>query len=178
MTNSYKVKMNTAQLLVKEFERRVFEESYERIYSCLNRISDQQLWVSPNEHIPPVGCLILHLTGNARQWIGSGIGKLPDKRLRSAEFLVHPDITKAELVLLLANLKQKVSDVLKSLNDEELEIPVTIQGLHETYFSVVIHVIEHFSYHTGQITTLTKWLTNNSTDFYDDDQLDDRISLN
>ena len=29
-----------------------------------------------------------------------------------------------------------------------------------------VHVIEHFSYHTGQITTLTKWLTNKDTSFY------------
>jgi uncharacterized damage-inducible protein DinB len=53
-----------------------------------------------------------------------------------------------------------------------------IQGFTVTGFSILIHVIEHFSYHTGQITTLTKWLTKQDTSFYGGIDLNQLNNLN
>jgi uncharacterized damage-inducible protein DinB len=52
------------------------------------------------------------------------------------------------------------------MSENELFISKRIQGFNTSNFSAMIHVIEHFSYHTGQITTLTKWLTNKETGYY------------
>jgi hypothetical protein len=68
------------ELVVKEFEFRVFNESYDRIYKCLSMLNDQQIWKSPNATIPPIGNLILHLSGNAQQWILAGLGDRVDIR--------------------------------------------------------------------------------------------------
>lgn len=153
-------------MLVKEFENRVFGESYQRIYKCLNLLNDEQLWSSPNGNIPSAGCLILHLCGNARQWILSGLGGAPDNRNREGEFIIQHNIRKSDFIFLLENLRIQLTNCLKELPEEEFEAYQIIQGFKVNGFSAVIHVIEHFSYHTGQITTLTKIYTNEETGYY------------
>ncbi len=170
--------MNTKSLLVKEFEERVFNESYERIYKCLSMIDEKDLWRSPNEGIPSIGNMILHLCGNARQWILSGIGGRPDNRDRDQEFIIQSKIKKSELVFLLENLKVNLRQTIREMDPKTIDKKYLIQGFDVTGFSVLVHVIEHFSYHTGQITTLTKWLTNKQTDYYGDIDLNQLNKLN
>lgn len=170
--------MNEKTRVIKEFEVRVFDESYKRIYKCLDLIKDEHLWISPQSNIPSVGCLILHLAGNARQWILSGIGGIPDNRVRSDEFKAHPNIRKSELVFLLENLKVNLKRVLNEIPDQKLGLHLKIQGFDVTIYSAIIHVLEHFSYHTGQITTLTKLFTNVETGYYSGLNLDQKNNLN
>lgn len=170
--------MNTKSLLVKEFEERVFNESYERIYKCLSMIDEKDLWRSPNEGIPSIGNMILHLCGNARQWILSGIGGRPDNRDRDQEFIIQSKIKKSELVFLLENLKVNLKQTIREMDPKTIDKKYLIQGFDVTGFSVLVHVIEHFSYHTGQITTLTKWLTNKQTDYYGNIDLNQLNKLN
>ena len=154
------------ELVVKEFDFRVFGESYERIYKCLTMIEERDLWRTPGENIPTIGNMILHLCGNARQWSLSGIGGRPDNRDRDQEFVIQTNIKKAELVFLLENMRVNLRQTLLEMSDDQLTTKYSIQGFEVTGFSVIVHVIEHFSYHTGQITTLTKWLTSKDTSYY------------
>ena len=128
-------------------------------------LTDEQLWKQPNPEIPAIGSLIMHLCGNARQWVLSGIGGLEDNRDRDSEFRQHPNIKKSELIFLLENLKMNIREELKDMKPEEVDKTFKIQGFSDTGFSVIVHVIEHFSYHTGQITTLTKLITNKKRGF-------------
>lgn len=170
--------MQTKDLLIKQFEKRVFEESYERIFKCLTLLTEEQLWHKPNSEIPAVGSLIMHLCGNARQWILSGLGNHPDNRDRDSEFESHPNIKKSELIFLLENLKVNLRQVLNDLPESELSRTRNVQGFEENGFSMVIHVLEHFSYHTGQITTLTKLATNKKTGYYEGYNLNQLNFLN
>ena len=170
--------MSVKEQIVKEFERRVFEESYSRIFKCLTMIEDQDLWKSPQGNIPPIGCLALHLAGNARQWILAALGGKPDNRVRDDEFLHHTNIRKSDLVFLLQNLKVQIRETLEDLNESDITKRYRIQGFDETGFSALIHVIEHFSYHTGQITTLTKMISNKETGYYADFNLNQLNNLN
>ncbi len=158
--------MVSKNTIIEEFERRVFEESYARIYKCLSLIDENQLWNSPQGNIASVGSLILHLSGNARQWILSGLGGEVDNRNRDDEFMIHRNIRKADFIFLLENLKVQLKNCLRDLDESQFESRYEIQGFKVTGFSVIVHVIEHFSYHTGQITTLTKLHTNQETDYY------------
>lgn len=158
--------MNTKKALVEEFENRIFKESYARIFKCLTLIEEKHLWESPQKNIPAIGNLILHLCGNARQWILSGIGGEQDNRNRDQEFEIQTKIRKSELIFLLENLRMNIHEVLIDMNENELFVSKRIQGFNTSNFSAMVHVIEHFSYHTGQITTLTKWLTNKETGYY------------
>lgn len=170
--------MNEKERLILEFENRVFKESYMRIYKCLDIITDDQLWLSPQKNIPPIGCLLLHLSGNARQWILSGIGEVPDNRSRDDEFIVHPNIRKSEFVFLLENLKINLLRTLNEMPTGKLNQMISIQGFEVTGYSAIIHVLEHFSYHTGQITTLTKLFTNSETGYYSGINLNAKNRLN
>ena len=166
------------QLVVKEFDFRVFGESYERIYKCLTMIDEKDLWRTPGENIPTIGNMILHLCGNARQWILSGIGGRPDNRDRDQEFVIQTNIKKAELVFLLENMRVNLRQTLDDMDEDQLRTVYKIHGFDVTGFSVIIHVIEHFSYHTGQITTLTKWLTSKDTSYYGGIDLNRQNNLN
>jgi len=170
--------MVSKNTIIEEFERRVFEESYARIYKCLSLIDENQLWNSPQGNIASVGSLILHLSGNARQWILSGLGGEVDNRNRDDEFMIHRNIRKADFIFLLENLKVQLKNCLRDLHESKFESRYEIQGFKVTGFSVIVHVIEHFSYHTGQITTLTKLHTNQDTDYYAGLNLDAQNRLN
>lgn len=170
--------MNSKQLIVREFETRVFHESYERIYKCLSMIEEKDLWKSPNDTIPSIGNLIIHLCGNARQWVLSGLGDKEDNRDRDQEFVLHPNIKKSELVFLMENLKVNLKQTLEDLDPFAIDKIYKIQSFEVTGFSALIHVIEHFSYHTGQITLLTKWLTNKDTGYYGGFDLNQLNKLN
>ncbi|HIP32003.1 MAG TPA: DUF1572 domain-containing protein [Crocinitomicaceae bacterium] len=152
--------------VVKEFELRIFEESYKRIYKCLSMIDENQLWDSPNGNIPSIGCLILHLCGNARQWVLSGLCDMPDNRNREDEFVIHRNIRKSDFVFLLENLKMQLKDNLKDMPESQLVKHTKIQDFDVSGYSAITHVIEHFSYHTGQITFLAKLYSNQETNYY------------
>lgn len=141
-------------------------------------IDEKDLWRSPNSSIPAIGNLVLHLCGNARQWILSGLGDKTDNRDRDQEFIVQTKIKKSELIFLLENLKMNLKQTLRELDSRSIDKNYQIQGFEVTGFSILVHVIEHFSYHTGQITTLTKWLTNKDTDYYGDIDLNQLNKLN
>ena len=170
--------MEPSRLIINEFRKRVFDESYPRIYKCLGMLSHEELWYTINKETPSIGSLVLHLCGNARQWVVAGIGGKEDIRDRASEFKNHPSIRRTDLIFVLENLKIQMNTALKNIYSENLHQPVTIQGLDETYFSVLIHVLEHFSYHTGQITTTTKIITQKPTNYYDDAKLNDKFKAN
>jgi uncharacterized damage-inducible protein DinB len=158
--------MSLKSFTKKEFEQRVFDESFVRIYKCLSMISDEQLWKQPNPSIPSIGNIVLHICGNARQWILSGLGGKEDNRDRDQEFVPQQKIKKSELIFLLENLKMNLRHTLDKIPEKELMTLRTIQGFEVTGFSAIMHVLEHFSYHTGQITLLTKLWTGNETGYY------------
>ncbi len=170
--------MSTKEFLIKEFELRVFEESYQRIYKCLQLLNEDELWTSPNSNIPTAGNLVLHLCGNARQWMLSGLGGKEDNRNRDQEFIIHRNIKKSDLVFLLENLRSNLKETIEKLSEQSIAAQYTIQGFKVSGFSIVIHVLEHFSYHTGQITTLTKLLKNQQTGYFDTLDLNQLNKLN
>jgi len=159
-------------LIKTEFNRRVFAESYPRIEKCLNELSDEQIWHRANENTSSVGNLILHLCGNARQWIISGLGNKEDARKRSEEFSEKGSVSKQILLDLMQNLKSDIQRVMETISEGNLAKNYKVQGFDETGLAIIIHVIEHFSYHTGQITLHTKLLKNIDTGFYKGVQLE------
>src|SRR5216117_164628 len=57
-----------------------------KIEKCLACLTDQDVWWRGNEESNSIGNLLLHLSGNARQWIVSGVGGAGDVRARASEF--------------------------------------------------------------------------------------------
>ena len=165
--------MNTSEQLLEslssEFNRRVQEEGFERIKKCLSFFSEEEVWQRPNENTVSVANLILHLSGNVRQWICAGLGGLPDTRKRDLEFSMTSGYSKQELI---ANIAQTIKDaqaVISAAKTADLTSIKKVQVYEENGLSIIVHVIEHFSYHIGQITYATKAIKNVDTQFYPED---------
>ena len=143
-------------LFLADIRRRLFDESWPRIEKCLHLLSEAEVWERPNPASNSAGNLVLHVCGNARQWIVSGLGGTADTRQRSAEFSEQGPLPKQYLFDLLGQLKPDILNVLDALRPEDLLKAYTIQGFQENGISVLVHVAEHLSYHTGQISYLVK----------------------
>ena len=152
--------------IIHEFNRRVHEENVGKIESMLSKLTKDEIWHKENNHSNSVGNLVLHLCGNVRQWICSGIGKEKDIRQRDKEFQIGYNLDAGELVARLRQLKSETDAALDGLSDEQLLDKRKVQGYDETVVSIIIHVTEHFSYHTGQIAMVTKWLKDEDLEFY------------
>ncbi len=156
-----------AQQLIEEFNRRIHQENIPRIKKCLIMLNEEQIWYAHNPSVNSIGNLILHLCGNVNQWIGSGIGKIPDHRKRDEEFRKGQKIDKKTLIFLLEELRKVTDKALEKLTTLDLEEKLIVQGFSEKPTGVIVHVIEHFSYHTGQIAQMTKILCGKDLGFYD-----------
>lgn len=140
-----------------------------KIRRCLDQLNDDQIWWRPNSSSNSVGNLILHLSGNIRQWILCGLGNEVDHRVRDSEFAQTEIIPRADLEQLLSETLVAVKDVLETCPPETLLEHRKIQGKDVGVLEAVYHVTEHFAMHTGQIITLTKLLTEKDLAFYDFD---------
>ncbi|MGB3589009.1 MAG: DinB family protein [Tunicatimonas sp.] len=164
------------QALLNEVRRRIIEESVPRVKKCLYLLNEDQLWYRPNEQTTSVGNLVLHLMGNLRQWVLSGIDGQPDHRQRSQEFTETGPVPTKKLVRDLDNLMIEVDQVLTQIAPEVLTEKRNVQGFEESVLAILIHVTEHFSYHTGQITYYTKSTLNVDTQYYTGMDLDQTSS--
>ena len=138
-----------------------------KIERCLEKLTDEQIWWRSNEESNSIGNLVLHLCGNARQWIVAGVGSEADTRVRDDEFYQRDVINRAELLTLLRSTLADVERVLRALDPDTLLSHRQIQGHDVDVLEAIFHVTEHFSMHTGQIILLTKLLTATDLGFYD-----------
>lgn len=138
----------------------------ERIEDCLGRLTADQIWARGGENENAVGNLVLHLCGNVRQWIVSGVGGEADMRRRDEEFAARGGIP---VGLLTERLRATVEDaerVLRGVSAERMVQPLLIQGYDVTVLEAIYHVVEHFAGHTGQILFITKMLTGADLGYY------------
>lgn len=160
------------QCILTETRRRLFEESIPRVKKCLSLLSEAETWYRPNAHSNSVGNLLLHLCGNARQWIVSGLGGAADTRRRQQEFDERGPIPQQLLLEQLDRLQQDVEAVLARLQPTDLLATYRVQGFEESGFGILLHVVEHFSYHVGQITYFVKAHKDLDTGYYAGQNLD------
>lgn len=128
----------------------------ERIKHCVEQLSDEQLWWRPQPAMNSIGNLVLHLSGNVRQWIVSGIGGAADDRDRPAEFAEQGPIDRVEL---LARLDRAVAESKSALADAsaaDLLASRIVQGFAVTGWGAIFDSVPHFKGHTQEIACLTR----------------------
>ncbi|MDA9773384.1 DUF1572 domain-containing protein [Saprospiraceae bacterium] len=165
--------MSNSSKLINEIKDelvlRVCHEGIVRILKCISQLTEEEVWNCPNDNIPSIGNLILHLNGNVRQWFLDGFCGLSFVRIRDEEFKARKSHTISELSAILQSLKTDIEENTYIINHDLLVRKKTIQNhFHVSGFSIISHVIEHFSYHVGQISTLTKLLINKDLSYYSD----------
>lgn len=139
-----------------------------KLRQAVAALPEDVLWSRPNAASNSVGNLLLHLAGNIRQWIVAGVGGAPDRRHRAAEFDATLGPPAAELLADLERALDEVDAVLASLRGGALLERRTIQGRDLVVLDAVFHVVEHFSYHLGQIVMAAKASAPDAIRFYEE----------
>lgn len=158
-----------ARGIAREFRRRMCDEYGVRIRHCVGLLTDSQCWHKPGPTGNSIGNLLLHLTGNIRQWILGGVRGDQDHRDRPGEFAATAAQVPARVLAerLLAVIAE-AAVVVDGLPPAQLLEERTFQGRYrETVLAAVLHVMEHCSGHAGQIYAATKQLTGSDLRFYD-----------
>jgi hypothetical protein len=128
----------------------------ERIKHCVEQLDDAQLWWRPQEPLNSIANLLLHLCGNLRQWIISGVGGETDTRDRPREFAERAAISKGELIGRLETVVAQVDAVLAGLEGARLLEPRRIQGFDETALSAIWNSLNHLGGHAQEIVYITR----------------------
>jgi uncharacterized damage-inducible protein DinB len=137
-----------------------------RIETCAAKLTEEQIWTRYGENQNAVGNLVLHLTGNVRQWILSGVGGAADVRVRDAEFAARGSVSAAELMAGLRRVVEAAVAVIRGLSEQDMLTRISVQGYDVTKLEAVYHVVEHFTGHAFQIIFATKLLTDTDLGFY------------
>jgi len=143
-------------LVSGQWQREVPDGYVPKMCDSIELLSDEEIWWRANDASNSVGNLILHLCGNMRQWIISGLGGAEDTRQRDLEFSEKGPIPRAELVEKLRATVRDASNVVRRLTAKDLVKEHSIQGYRVTGYEVAIHVTTHIAYHAGQIIYVAK----------------------
>ena len=152
--------------LIRQSKRRLLEESLPKIRTCLTQLTQDEIWARPNANTVSVGNLVLHLSGNVRQYIIATLGGVEDLRERQKEFDEKGPMPTPDLLARLEGTMAEASAVIGRLDPAALLKHHRVQGYDYTGLGVLLHVVEHFSYHTGQIIYAVKSRKNVDLGFY------------
>ena len=145
-----------AAAFLAESRRVLLEDHFPRIERCIELLSEDEIWSRPSAESNSVGNLLLHLAGNLRQYVVSGVGGDPDTRDRQAEFSEQGPLPPGEAMERLRSAVLDAAAVLEGADPAALLERRTVQGQDVTGLYAIYHAVEHFSMHTGQIIFATK----------------------
>ena len=146
-------------------------DSIRMIEKSLSYFNDDETWQKPNAELNSMANLLLHLSGNIRQYIISSLGKMPDIRQRDLEFSTSTGQSKEEVLQELKATVNQAIEVIKNCDETELLRRREVQGFDLDGVGIIIHVVEHLSYHTGQIAFWVKYCKEKDLGFYDGQDL-------
>lgn len=145
---------------------RYIDENTKKLKACLDELEEADTWRRPNEHSNSVGNLLLHLSGNIRQWVISSLGNIEDRRQREKEFAAIGGYTRSELKEKLFSTVEEAKAIIKNMTITEILKKRKVQAYSYSGISIILHVTEHYSYHTGQIIFWVKLLKDKDLGFY------------
>lgn len=145
-----------ARPLLLEMTRYLRDTYVPRLARALAILPQGELWWRPHPGAISFGTVLLHLEGNVRQWICSGLGGAPDARDRASEFAAEDGPEGAVLLARLAATVDEACRVIERMDAGALTGKHRIQGNEVTGLYAVVHVVEHFAWHTGQAVWIAK----------------------
>jgi hypothetical protein len=136
--------------------REQLREGMHKIEHCIAQLSDAQLWYRPRPEMNSIANLMLHLSGNMRQWLVAGVGGAKDIRNRPLEFSDNTHRPKSEILALLLKTVTEADATLSHQNADQLLQKRRIQGFDTTVIGAIMHTIPHFRGHVQEIIHMTR----------------------
>jgi len=127
-----------------------------KIEHCVGQLNDDQIWWRPRPEMNSIANLILHLSGNLRQWIVAGVGGSKDVRNRPLEFSDRSNRGKDEVISILKATVAEADKVLANVKPGELLSQRRIQGYDKTVIAAIIDTLAHFRGHVQEIIHITR----------------------
>ncbi|HKQ47362.1 MAG TPA: DinB family protein [Phycisphaerae bacterium] len=158
----------TVAPILRRYAIEKLADHFAQVRRCCALLSAEQIWFRPNDNSNSVANLLLHLAGNVRQWIVGGLGGAIVPRDRPAEFARRDGLSREQLLESLAGVLDEAYAVLGGVDDAALVREYAIQNYRLSGVAAILHVVEHFAFHTGQIVTTTKWLLDVDLSLYDE----------
>ncbi|WP_445382222.1 DinB family protein [Robiginitalea sp. IMCC43444] len=164
-----------AEEFKKQADYRI-SESVRMLEICLKGIDNDFFWHQDNENTNSIGTLLLHLEGNIRQYILSGLAAKKDTRNRDLEFSNSSKEEVSQVWDKLAETINEAREIISSSSAERLLSYSLVQGFSLSGLGMAMHVVEHLSYHTGQIAHMVKVRNGKALGFYKGIDLNTRNS--
>jgi len=162
--------MSNEEKIVEELVKNALyrmDENTRMIKKSLTEISEEELWLKPNDSLNSIANLMLHLCGNITQYIIASLGETKDVRNRDLEFSIGKSANKSEILSKLEDTVDNAKRVIFDASIKQLLKIRSVQGFSLSGVGIIIHAVEHYSYHTGQIAFWVKQLKNKDLGFYD-----------
>ena len=150
------------------------DESLRMVQRSFEKLSEEMIWKKPNAVTNSIGNLILHLCGNITQYGIASLTGAVDQRDRDLEFSMTAGWDKKALITKLESTVKEAKSVFEQLPSKAFLEEKGVQGFYFSGIGRMLHVVEHFSYHTGQIALWTKILTEKDLGFYEDFDLNQK----
>jgi uncharacterized damage-inducible protein DinB len=136
----------------------------EYLTACVEKLTEEQIWQRRGAYENAVGNLVLHLCGNARQWIMHGVGGAPDVRVRDKEFSADVGMSGEELIALFESTMDEAKKIIAAVPAERMTERVHPQGRDVSVLEAIYQVVGHVQQHVGQIILLTKQMLGTDLD--------------
>jgi hypothetical protein len=129
----------------------------EKLEHCLDQLGEVDVWWRPFAEANAIGNILLHMCGNLRQWVISGVGGVPDVRKRREEFAERGMmIKKTELLSRLKRTVAEADETLARCTPENLLRVRHVQHYDVTGLQAAFNSVSHFVGHTHQIVYITR----------------------
>jgi uncharacterized damage-inducible protein DinB len=141
-----------------------------QIRECVQGLSEEQIWQRSGDNANSIGNLLLHVSGNIRQWIGHGVGGLTDVRERDKEFAARGGRSTAEVLALFETTLAEAMQILQQMPLPRLTERTKPQNRDVAILEAIYQVVGHLMLHTGQIIFATKQITGKDLGFFSRDR--------
>jgi hypothetical protein len=151
--------MSTEQDLTETYiavAREELGKAAETIRHCLAQLNDDQVSWRAHPAMNSIGNLVLHLCGNVRQWIVSGVGGEPDCRDRPGEFAERGSFPRQRVLEQMADVLEQADRVIANASSATLLEPCRIQGFETNRMAAIFDSVAHFKGHAQEIVCLTR----------------------
>ena len=150
------------------------KEGQRMVHLAFEKTIEEHIWKLPISNGISLGNQILHINGNMTQYIISSLGENIDYRDRDKEFEINKKYNKTELLKKLDATIISSLNVIDSAQSSNYLKLREVQGYKLSGIGVLLHAVEHFSYHVGQIAFWVKLLTKTDLKFYKDQDLNQK----
>ena len=136
------------------------QQSRQKLEHCFQQLNPDQIWYRTAPEQNSIGNLVLHISGNLRQWGIVPFTGAEDLRDRESEFahsvLETEPLLKEPLLNRLEVTLDEAKGVWRRLQEADLVRGYKVQGFEVTGCFAILHTVTHFVGHTHQVITLTR----------------------